>query len=175
MNDNINSNAHAMIDTSSLLRCYTLLALSLPVTFLPIGLMSGIAMAVLIGSTIWAYRFKRRDDELFSNHGRWMLRTVGISSLFLFVAMLAAGMIVSSNSDRTALEQLIALQTSGEGTPQQMVDLLTQYQNTNFNLMIGATVGCFIPAFAYSLARFAKGYRLADAGKAVNNIKTWKF
>lgn len=166
-------NMNEAIDTSSVLRCYTLLALSLPLTFLSFGLISLIATAVFLLTCIWSWRMKRREDALFANHGRWMLRTAGISSLFMLVGLLVSATIISSNADQSAMYEMAALQTSGTGTPEQVFELLREYNRVNFDLSFYSVLGCLALPFAYSLARLSKGYSLADAGKPVENVTTW--
>jgi uncharacterized membrane protein len=161
------------VDTSSLLRCYVLLALGMPLTFIPSGPVGGLALLLMLVGIIWAYRLRKRDGELFASHSRWMIRTFWISGFLFLIAIALSGAIVQANGDNTAIEQIRLHLQNGTATPEEIRNLALQYQETNKTLTLNATLVCFAPAVMHALLRFIKGYRLADSGKPIENAASW--
>lgn len=165
--------ANDMVDTSSLLRCYVLLGLGLPMTFMPLGFLSGFGLLMLVIGVIWAYRLRKREGELFANHSRWMIRTFWISSLYFLIAMMLSGAIISGNSDATAIEQLNALMAENAASPEQINALMFEFQATNHDLILVTTLVCFVPAVFHSVARYGIGYHRAWKGLPIEKVTTW--
>lgn len=161
------------VDTSPLLQCYVLLVLALPATFMPVTLLSGLAVLALLGGVIWAYCLRGRENELFKNHGRWMVRTFWISSLFFLTAIILSGSIISANADSSDLERMTGLIETGAGTPEDIAALMTAFIEKNKTLITVTSLAFFAPAVLHSVLRFVKGYRRADAGKPVENVTSW--
>lgn len=162
-----------MTDTSSLLKCYVVLGIGLPLTFIQLGLISTLAFFLMLGGIIWAYRLKKRPGPLFENHGRWMTRTFWISSTYFGIAIFAFAAVFSANADQSAILPLGPALQSGTASPEQVKNMILQYQTDNRSLILWSAIGCFILPVIHCTIRFVRGYRLADAGRPVENLKTW--
>lgn len=162
-------------DMTQLTRCYGVLAVSMPLTFLPIGVTSTIGFVGLLIGVIWAYMLKKRENpsELVANHSRWMVRTFWISSLFCIIAIILAGITISSNANNAALAELNALNQSGNPDPVKIQQLLQQFQDDNKPLLLWGTVGYLAIPIIFAIARFVKGFRLAKQGALLPDVKTW--
>jgi uncharacterized membrane protein len=163
------------VDTSSAMRCYALLGLGMPLALAPMPVIAGIGFfAVMIG-IVWAYRIRQKPSagDLLYNHGRWMVRTFWISSLYMMIAMVLSSSIISSNADKTAIEGMAKALETGALSPQDIAAMVHAYLETNRTLMTVTTLICFGPIVFFVLARFFIGYRLAEAGRPIGNIKTW--
>lgn len=162
-------------DITQLTRCYAILAISMPLTFVPVGATSMIAMISLLIGVIWVYVLKKRENptELVASHSLWMIRTFWISSLFCAIAIGLAGVTISSNANNAALVELNALSQQGAPDPVKMEELLEKFRTDNKPLLLWGTVGYLILPIVYAVARFAKGFTLAKKGALLPNVKTW--
>jgi uncharacterized membrane protein len=163
------------VDTSGLLKCYVLLAIGLPMTFVQLSFLSGIALIMMLIGIIWAYRLRKRPGELFANHGSWMVRTFWISSLYFILATVLWAAVFSANADKSAIEPMIAGMKAGTAAPEDIQNAMWQFQNTNKWLLLWSLLGCYIFPVVHAVARFIKGYRAAYAGRGIDNLKTWWF
>ncbi|MBU6235729.1 MAG: hypothetical protein KGQ41_07785 [Alphaproteobacteria bacterium] len=160
--------APAVADTSSIMRCYVVLAIGMLTAFLPYRIVGIIGMVALVCGTIWAYRLRKQDGELFKNHASWMIRTFWISSLYFLIGMLVSSSIVSSNGDATVLSTI-----TPEMTDEEMAAILLAYKEANKDLILITTLICFGPVMFFVLARFFIGYRKAEKDELIANLKTW--
>ena len=162
-------------DTSQLIRAYGLLIIGFPLSFVPAGIISGLGWLLLLIGIIYAYRLKKRlaDTVVGSNHVRWIIRTFWISSLYLSIAMTLQMLAVTMFADTSAIESLQQTLQSGNPSPDQVTLMLAEFQKTNSSLIIGSKVLTYGPCLLFFALRFIKGYRLAEAYKPVENVKTW--
>jgi len=162
-------------EITELKRCYGCLAIGLPLTFLPIAWWSMAGIVLMLIGIIWAYVLRSREgaSELVHNHGRWQVRTFWISSVFAFIAVMLAGMTVSGNANNAALVKMQEMSAGGQISQDQIEALTNQYMSDNAPVLMWASIGYLSIPIIYAIARFVKGYRLASAGKPVENIKTW--
>jgi uncharacterized membrane protein len=163
------------VDTSSAMRCYVLLGLGMPLTLASVPVLSGLGLLAVIVGTIWAYRVRRTPPAggLLNNHGRFMVRTFWISSFYIVIAMVLSSSIISSNADKAAIEGMAEVLKTGAASPQDIAGMIHAYLETNRTLMTVTTLICFGPVVFFMLARFFIGYRLADAGRPIEHVKTW--
>lgn len=164
-------------DTKSLTRCYGLLAVGLPLTFMPSGPWAGIGIVLMLAGIIWAYSMRKRENvtPFVANHAQWMIRTFWIGGLFSILAIALAGMTVSANANNAAIAQMTALsqQEGKEVDPAQIQVLLDQFRADNAPLLLWATIGYLIMPVGFSIARFIHGYRLAQKGQMLPKVKSW--
>lgn len=165
-------------DITAITRCYLLLALGMPLTFLPLAQWAFVGMICLAIGVVWAYMLKKRDNpsELVANHARWMIRTFWISSLYAAIAIVLAGITVSGNADNTALAQLNQLTADGSTPSEEQVRALAmQFQSDNAPLLMWATIGYLSIPILFAVLRYGRGYKLARGGNQVSNITSWSF
>ncbi|MCB1537432.1 MAG: hypothetical protein H6865_01755 [Rhodospirillales bacterium] len=164
-----------MVDSrKSVLRCYLLLGVSLPLAFSPIGVLAGPFFLAMIAGVIWAYRLRGRADPMAAMHGRWMVRTFWISSIFFVVGMLAAGALIHANADQTPLIETLGQYPSVDAVPEDVrISVITRFYELNARLMLMITLGCMAPPLLYTLARLIRGGRMAHKGQDLPNVKSW--
>ncbi|NBX65584.1 MAG: hypothetical protein EBQ96_01135 [Proteobacteria bacterium] len=164
------------IDTSSVMRCYVLLGLGMAVGFTNMQLVSTIGVCAMLAGIFWAYKIRQKNEKesLIWNHAQWMVRTFWVSSVYAVIAMLLWSSTVYSNADFSSMHEYMAMLKTGKVVPGIAEKAATEFINTNGTILRWATVGFHGPVILFVLARFVKGYRLADAGKTIDNLKTWK-
>lgn len=165
----------ATADTSSIMRCYVLVGLGMPMMFLPVSIVSGIGMLLMLIGVIWAYRLRARSapDDLVRNHAIWLIRSFWISSLYFIAAMGFTGAVISANADTSAIQNMSQGITDGSLTPDQVAGMVAEYMATNAHLILITTLLCFAPVVFHIIARCVLGYRRADKGLPVERLKTW--
>ncbi|HEY8963702.1 MAG TPA: hypothetical protein VIN59_04480 [Alphaproteobacteria bacterium] len=171
----MNATDKQLEDTSDIIRAYALMVLGFPLSFVPMGIVSSLGIALLICGVIYAYRLKKRLSETVvgKNHVQWILRTFWISSAYWAIGALIAWMVVSSNSDSTAIQHLADAMESGAASPDEITLMITEFQTKNAPLLYWSKLLSFAPCVIFFALRFIKGYRLAEDYKPVPNVKTW--
>lgn len=165
------------IDTSSVMRCYVLLGLGMTIGFTNINMVASLGVLAMFAGIFWAYKIRRNasGEGVVWNHAQWMVRTFWISSVYALLAMALWSSTVYSNADFTSLEQYRDMLKTGKVDTALIETSVLQFKETNHDLMLWSTIGFHGPVILFVLVRFIKGYRMADAGKPIENLKTWTF
>jgi uncharacterized membrane protein len=165
--------ADLTVDTSPLIKCYGILILAMPLTYVMNMMVAAAAFLVLIMAVNWGRKLRRREEPLFKNHGRWIRRTFWQSMAFTCIAVIVCWSVFSSNADNTGMEALAQGLQAGTLTPDDVQMEVDAFYVRNADLIFWDWVVCFTPVVLYAVARYVKGYRLADAGKPVPNVTSW--
>jgi heme/copper-type cytochrome/quinol oxidase subunit 2 len=146
------------------------------VGFSNIKIASTIGVFAMLVGIFWAYKIRKNTDAggLIWNHAQWMIRTFWVSSVYAVIAMALWSSTVYSNADFTSLVQYKDMLKTGQVDPALIENSAREFAETNRTLMLGSTIGFHGPVILFVLARFFKGYRLADAGRPIENLKSWK-
>lgn len=160
---------------SSVTNCYVLLGVSLPLMLLLPPPASGIMSVALLAGIIWAYNLRGKSvaGSLSHNHARWMIRTFWISSLYICIAALIAGSIISANTDASAIQNLSQALTDASATPEQIEAMVQEFLSTNVEFMTITVLICLVPVLFHAIARFYLGFRWVKAGQMVPRLTTW--
>lgn len=163
------------LDTSSVMRCYGLLAFGMLFCFFPNPFLGGLGGLSMIVGTVWAYRIRKAaaDNPVLHSHGRWLIRSFWIVSLYMLIAILIWASIISSNADLSAMTELATAMEAGTANPAMIEGAIASYKQVNASLILWTSILCFAPLALLMLARFFKGYRLADKGEPVSNVTSW--
>lgn len=166
----------ATVDTSSVMRCYVLLGLGMIFAFTNIQYVSAVAMGAMLWGIVWAYLMRRNAAAggLVAVHTTWMIRTFWVSTVYAVVAVLLWSSVVYSNGDFSSMQEYETMLKTGKVDPAVSEAAALGFAADNRTLMNWATAICHGPVILFVLARMAKGYRLADAGRPVENLRTWK-
>ena len=116
--------------------------------------------------TAYIYRAKSEEETLQNSHSHYIIKTIWIFSLFLFIGIILAGLF----SDNTALQNTIDNAKSGIMMSEaELENILANYFQNNF-LVFALTIG---PSFLYFIYRLYKGVTYAKNDTPITNLKSW--
>lgn len=150
---------------------YGAFAASVICNFIPLAIVQIFGWSLMLAVLIGAYIYKARSklDSLAYNHMTYIIGTIWIGSLLLFLGMLVATYWVYAQGDHTVIEGLIATVNSGTIVSEaEMTSVLHSYMQQNYKLLMTVTLSTVGPAVLYvvyrtacGLSRASKGYRMA--------------
>lgn len=155
---------------------YIFLIISTILSFIPYGTAMILSLALMLVTLITAYFYKSKhdDDSLLHNHSIYMIGTIWIGGGFLFIAMLAAALIVYMKGDHSIVYSTMDQITSGQMFNEDSFKLLMmEYMTVNKNLLILASIPTLVPAILYFVYRVANGYGRAMKGYRIAKPKSW--
>ncbi len=160
------------VDTSSIMKCYGVLGLGMGMALVNYMIVSALGIGLMLWGIVWAYRIRKKESPtgVFQNHGSWMVRTFWVGSAYMLAAIILWTSVISANADFAMFQNI---------DPEKAADaifvenLSKDFVDKNSTLLLVTSLACYGPVLLINLVRMYKGYRLADAGKPVENLKTW--
>ena len=155
-------------EKSNIMTLYIGLIISTIFNFVPLASAQvfGSVFFLMILITAYIYRAKSEEDTLQNSHSHYIIKTIWIFSLFLFIGIILAGLF----SDNTALQSTIDNAKSGIMMSEaELENILANYFQNNF-LVFALTIG---PSFLYFIYRLYKGVTHAKNNTPITNLKSW--
>lgn len=165
-------------ERNKIITLYAVLFFSLIGGFVPHVLFAVIAILLFIGGMIAAYsaRGKAEPHSLTANHMTYLIRTIWIVSLMVFVTTLAAGFYVLGAYDPTpvnACAERLMNMTDVAAMEQMVRPCMDDFVRVNFQVfMIGLLIAAG-PVIPYFLWRLLKGLNRARNGYRLADEKSW--
>ena len=157
------------------MRTYGILGLCTPFAFARIPVVSPLALLIVLVGVVVAYRLRanKAPDGLLAAHGRWMVRTFWISSVYLLASMVLAGIISSIMIDPAAMQALNEGLKAAQDDAARITALLQEFNATNHAAMLVSTLVTLCPVVLFVMVRCYYGYRLADKGQVPARPAPW--
>lgn len=155
---------------------YFFLVASTILSFVPTPAGQVISLFLVIFTLIAAYIYRSRDHEdgLLYNHMTYMIGTIWIGTSFIFLGMIAAGIVIYAKGDRTVIEEAVNQLRGGVMFDEASLKaLMNEYASANRNLLVLASLPTIGPAVLYFVYRVANGFGRACKGYRIANPKSW--
>jgi len=152
----------------NMITLYIGLFISTIFNFVPIAsaqIFGGLFFLVLLIAA-YIYRYGSEDRTLQNSHARYIIKTIWIFSLFLFIGIILAGLF----SDNTALQNTIDNAKNGIITSEaELENIFGRYIQENIFIFL-PTLG---PSFLYFIYRLYKGCIQVKNNAPITNLKNW--
>lgn len=158
-------------EQKTIVQFYAAFAASILCNFVPLAVVQLFGLSLLLAVLIAAYIYKARAalDSLTYNHMTYLIGTIWAGSTLLLIGMAVATYWVYAQGDHTLIYTLMENLNAGvPPSPAQIEGIMSQYIQTNKQLLITATIATVSPGMIYmiyrtfcGLTRASKGYRLA--------------
>jgi uncharacterized membrane protein len=121
---------------------------------------------IILFISAYTYRARANEDSLQKTHTGYIIKTIWIFSLFLFLGMILASILADSTSIHDTLDK------AKNGVMMSEVELnaiMAGYMKTNLWVFIS----CLGPSFMYFIYRLTKGIRLVRNYQHITDTKNW--
>ena len=163
-------------EQKTVMRVYAAIVASVILQAMPMIVAQGIGTLILFGAWVASYivRWRAAPEGLIHNHMIWLSRTLWISSLLISIGIVLAGAWVFEEGDHTVIDRL-ANEIMNGSTPSEtsLANAGKEYFQTNFRLILGASLLTVGPGFAYFFYRILRGFVRAGHGYRMANPKSW--
>ena len=160
-------------DTSNLLKAYGLLVIGMPMLYVTHIAVAVIGFFIVAASVMWVYRLRKEGGALIENHARWIIRTFWLSTLYTFFFGVIFALVFSSHADSQGMDALMQGMQNGTASPDYVRQQVDGFYTLNHSLLIVDWLACFTPVVLHAVWRYIKGYRLADKGRYLPDVRTW--
>lgn len=163
-------------EQKTVMRVYAAIVASVILQAMPMIVAQGIGTLILFGAWVASYivRWRGTPEGLIHNHMVWLSRTLWISSLLISIGIVLAGVWVFGEGDHSAIDRLAKDIMNGSAPSQtSLANAGKEYFQTNFRLILGASLLTVGPGFAYFFYRILRGFVRAGRGYRMANPKSW--
>ncbi len=155
-------------DQKNILSLYVGIFISIILNFVPVYSVQVFGFVFFFASLIscYIYRSRSKENSLQHSHAVYLIKTIWIFSLFLFIGIIAAGLLADNSSIHAIIDQ-----ASNGIMPNEraMEEVLINYMKNNM-LVFMVTIGS---SFIYAFYRLYKGMLLVKNNNIISNTKSW--
>ncbi len=155
-------------EQKKIITLYGLFIISVIFNFTPSQQINMIGSIIFIICFIALYIFRKRSKKssLTYSHSSYIIKSIWVSSLFLFIGMIVAGIV----GDHSIVQNTVDTLTNGEVlTEAEINSIMLEY--TKANLLTFAV--SLIPGIIYLLYRLGKGTKLCLQNTSITNHGNW--
>ena len=149
-------------DDKEIISLYALVTVGSILMVIPYGVLpfAGIACAFVGFIAAYFYKWRRKQDEKFVYHMRFIIRTGWWSSLILTIGVIVFGSIIYSNGDLSSIMNVMSAAERGIIPTENDIKLMQlQFVKDNLNLILMAAAIGLLPYPVYLIARMLQGVR----------------
>jgi uncharacterized membrane protein len=172
-------------DKRAILNLYAAFGVTLVLSVVPSVTAALVSLVFFVGVVGVAFRFLKaaEPESLMENHATFILRTIGISTLFSLITLTAGIIYMIPSIDYSAFEPCAnALTQKGESYAQSasFTDVyasaepcMEDFIDMNLRILTIAALIAAVPVVPYLLMRYARGLSRAVKGYRLANPKSW--